>query len=160
MDKITGSLKQYLDSVGISYRTMFNSDGGWLTEYPTTTSFFLRNTKDSRLRMWIVVDIFPDTNRFHLFMRPSVGFDTEEEKIKLYDFESKWNHCDMMTTFVVVEELDVAHPNACGFRLELSGYCEECGLGKDIWKKYLERIENDTYAAWEEVSELTDFYKN
>ncbi|MBD5397436.1 hypothetical protein HDR62_04795 [bacterium] len=56
MDKITESLKNYLDAAGIPHQTIFNSGGGLRGDYPTSTCF---HREDLPRRMSIVVDIFP-----------------------------------------------------------------------------------------------------
>ena len=151
MDKITESLKNYLDAAGIPHQTIFNSKNSLNKEYPTSTCF---HREDLPQRMSIVVDIFPEENKFYITSSPMVVL-SGGNMDRLRDFESKWNRCGMMTTLTIEEENGVLEPDVvyC-FTLGLSGFCDSNGLEETIWRKYLERVENDTWSAWDKVSEI------
>ena len=160
MDKITESLKKYLDAAGITHQTFFNSDGGLNMECPTSTCFHRGNERILGPRMSIVVDIFPEENQFHITSCPMVVFG-DSNIGELSDFESKWNRCSMMTSLVVKEAQGVTMLDSYCFTLFLSGFCDSNGLAETIWKKYIERIEYDTFLAWKKVGEIVDgFYGN
>ena len=150
MDKITESLKKYLDSAGISHQTSFKSDGGLNMGYPTSTCF---HREDLPQRMSIVVDIFPKENQFYITSSPMVVV-SDRNIDKLRDFESKWNRSGMMTTLATKEEDGVLELDVYCFTLNLCGFCDNNGLEEMIWRKYLERVENETWEAWEKVSEI------
>ena len=67
MDKITESLKKYLDSVGIPHQTLFNSDGGLDMGYPTSTCFYLENEDSHWPRMSVIVDVFPKASDLYIY---------------------------------------------------------------------------------------------
>ena len=150
MDKITESLKNYLDAAGIPHQTIFNSDGGLRGDYPTSTCF---HREDLPQRMSIVVDIFPKQNEFYITSSPMVVL-SGGNMDKLRDFESKWNCCGMMTTLAIQEEYGVPEQDVYCFSLCLSGFCNSDGLEEMIWRKYLERVEKEAWDAWEKVSEI------
>ncbi len=151
MDKITKSLRKYLDSAGIPHQTLFNSKGG-LGENSTSTCFHRISVNNLR-QMAITVNIFPKDNEFYIIARPLAVLD-DGNMDELLQCEAKWNRCAMMTSLVFEEERGVTMPNRYCFQLFLSAYCDSDGLGKTLWKKYLERIEDDTWHAWKNVDDI------
>lgn len=150
MDKITESLKKYLDSAGIPHQTLFNSDGGINMDYPTSTFFQLKNLHQC---MSVAVDIFPKRNEFDITSFPMVVL-SENWMDELRELESEWHHSGMMTNLTFEEEMGVTEIDTYCFILCLSGFCNNNGLEESLWKKYIERLENDTYLAWDEVVEI------
>lgn len=160
MDKITESIRKYLDSADIPHQTIFNGENGQDMEYPTSTCFLRENGRTLRQRTSVVVDIFPRQNQFQITSSPMAVFG-DENMDELRDFESMWNRCSMMTSLVVKEAQGVTMLDSYCFTLFLSGFCDSNGLAETIWKKYIERIEYDTFLAWKKVGEIVDgFYGN
>ena len=153
MDKITESLKKYLDSAGISHETSFESYGGLNNDYPTSTCFHREDVNNPKRCMSVVIDIFPKKNLFYITASPFVVFG-DRKMDELRDFESKWNRIGMMTTLAIKEEVGVLELDVYCFKLNLCGFCDNNGLEETIWRKYLERVENETWEAWEKVSEI------
>lgn len=152
MDKITESLKKYLDSAGIPHHTLFNSECGIDLDYPTSTCFQLKN---NHLCMSVRVDILPKRNEFTITSFPMVVL-SENWMDEFRELESEWHHSGVMTNLTFEEAMGVTEIDTYCFTLCLSGFCNNNGLEEALWKKYIERIENDTYLAWDEVVEIGD----
>lgn len=118
--------------------------------YPTSTCF---HREDLPQRMSIVVDVFPEKNQFYIGAYPMVVL-SGGCMDKLCDLESKWNRCGMLTSLAIKEEDGVPEIGVYRFTLRVSGFCDSNGLEEMVWRKYLERVENDTWDAWEKVSEI------
>lgn len=153
MDKITESLKKYLDSAGISHQTLFNSDGGLRGGYPTSTCFHREKGNIHRQCMSVVVNIYPEDHEFWIISSPMAVFDGEDIG-DLRAYETKWNRIGMKNSLTVQEELGVTKPNRYCFQLTMSGFCDHDGLEETAWGKYIESIENNTYLAWREINEI------
>lgn len=153
MDKITESLKKYLESVGISHQTLFNSDCGLNNDYPTSTCFYLENEDSHWPRISFIVDIYPQNTDFYISAHPMWRCD-EKDMVLLEPFKAKWNRCGMRTNLVFEEERGIIVPNAYCCHLGLFGICESGGLGENMWKRYFEIVVTDTYTAMMEIRKI------
>ncbi len=151
MDKITESLRTYLEAADIPHQTFFNEKG---FGYPcTSTCFHKVNEGLPHQRLPFNVNIYSGEAKFYIVSAPMwVCHDKALESLK--PLESKWNRCGMMTTLVFEEERGVSVPNIYGFHLELPGICESDGLGKDMWKRYFEIVERDACEVFENIRDL------
>lgn len=156
MDKITESIRKYLDSAGIPHQTIFNGENGQDMEYPTSTAFYRANVDNPQQRMLVVVNIYPTRDEFRITSFPIEAFgDFDLDKLRA--FEAKWNRgSGLVRTGLVINEgiRYNSTPNVYCFQLNLFGFCDSNGLEKMIWRKYLERVENDTWDAWEKINEI------
>ena len=150
MDKITESLKNYLDAAGIPHQTIFNSGGGLKKQYPTSTASYRENKDNPRQHTLLIVNIYPEDNEFRIISSPATAF-LDFELDKLHVFETKWNRGGgLIRTSLVIEESELFGP--C--QLRIFGFCDSNGLSDAMWEKYIGRIENETWEALDEIKEL------
>lgn len=157
MDKITKSLKKYLDSAGIPHQTLFNSEDETDMACSTSTCFHLKNIDNPQQRMLVVVNIYPRNKDFWIQSYPIEVFRANNPD-KLRAFEAKWNRGSglVMTNLRIAQTKKryITTPNHYYFQLNLFSFCDSDGLRKTIWEKYIEQIENATELAWENINEI------
>lgn len=155
MDSITKSLRVYLNSVKISHTTMYNTDCGKKIGNPTSTCFIYECEDNPVREMSIVVDIYPMDSMFILSAYPNVII-SDENLYKIQAFETKWNKSGFMSTLVVEEEKGVIQPNIYCIKLTACGFCGENGFEEFIWKRYIDKIEQEYSYIEEYIKEISD----
>lgn len=155
MDLITKTLREYLTSVNISNTTLYNTDCSNKKGLPTSTSFILKSKNNPKRFISVIIDIYPEDYQFFLSAHPNIVFD-DENMDHVHALEAKWNRSGFMTTLIIEEENGVINPNTYCFKLMSCGFCGNNGLEESVWKRYIEKIEQEYLYIEEYIKERSD----
>lgn len=155
MDSLTKSLRKYLDSVKISHTTMYNTDCGNKIGNPTSTCFICECGNNTDREVSIVIDIYPMDYMFFLSAYPNVII-SRENIDKMHALEMKWNRSGFMSTLVIEEEKGVVMPDIYCFKLTTCGFSGENGLEDSVWKRYIDKIEQEYSYIEEHIKDVSD----
>lgn len=147
MDKITNSLQNYLKKRRIKSKSMFNADVEFRLEEQTSTVFHVTRKFD-KLKMSVVIDIYPKDKTVYLSAHPWDLFDNSRMD-ELKSLESKWNGIGMFTTLSIEEEKGVIEPDRYCFQLTAKFLADKEGLSFTLWDKYIKLLIKESLDAWE-----------
>ncbi|MDE6650673.1 MAG: hypothetical protein K2K45_12165 [Muribaculaceae bacterium] len=92
---------------------------------------------------------------FFLSAYPNVII-SRENIDKMHALEMKWNRSGFMSTLVIEEEKGVVMPDIYCFKLTTCGFSGENGLEDSVWKRYIDKIEQEYSYIEEHIKDVSD----